>query len=137
VESPYSLTGLLEQPELPQPVPPRAMRQAMQDAAPPATLPPLPSIPDADLLTPGSGECPTGDIATSAMSGIGLMLLPFDLMHSRDPRSVGLPLPEGEGVRARRVAILCIKLSGNSISVALSVPLDRTPRRDWNETSPA
>jgi hypothetical protein len=56
VESPYSLTGLLEQPELPQPVPAQAMRQAMQDAAPLATLPPLPSIPDADLLTPGSGE---------------------------------------------------------------------------------
>jgi hypothetical protein len=90
VESPYSLTGLLEAPALPQPVPARAMRQAMQEAAPPATLPPLPRGPDADLLTPGSGECPTGDIATSAMSGIGLM-------HSRDPRSVGLPLPEGEG----------------------------------------
>jgi hypothetical protein len=28
----------------------------MQEAAPPATLPPLPSIPDADLLTPGSAE---------------------------------------------------------------------------------
>ena len=25
------------------------------------------------------------------------MLLPFDLMHTHDPRSVGLPLPEGEG----------------------------------------
>src|SRR5262249_47617130 len=56
VESPYSLTGLLEQPELPQPVPAQAMRQAMQEAAPLATLPPLPNIPDADLLTPGSAE---------------------------------------------------------------------------------
>jgi hypothetical protein len=60
VESPYSLTGLLEAPELPQPVPAQvmqqAMRQAMQDAAPRASLPPLPSIPDADLLTPGSAE---------------------------------------------------------------------------------
>jgi FAD/FMN-containing dehydrogenase len=60
VESPYSLTGLLEQPELPQPVPAQAMRQAMREAmqaaAPLATLPPLPSIPDADLLTPGSAE---------------------------------------------------------------------------------
>jgi hypothetical protein len=54
--SPYSLTGLLEQPELPQPVPAPAIRQAMQDAAPLATLPPLPSIPDADLLTQGSAE---------------------------------------------------------------------------------
>jgi hypothetical protein len=46
VESPYSLTGLLEQSALPQPVPAQAMRQAMQDATPLATLPPLPSIPD-------------------------------------------------------------------------------------------
>jgi hypothetical protein len=56
VGSPYSLTGLLEQPELPQPVLAPAIRQAMQDAAPLATLPPLPSIPDADLLTQGSAE---------------------------------------------------------------------------------
>jgi len=56
VESPYSLTGLLEQPALPQPVPAQAMRQAMQEAAPLESLPPLPSIPDADLLTPGSPE---------------------------------------------------------------------------------
>jgi FAD/FMN-containing dehydrogenase len=50
------LTGLLEQPALPQPVPAQAMRQAMQEAAPLESLPPLPSIPDADLLTPGSPE---------------------------------------------------------------------------------
>jgi hypothetical protein len=37
VESPYSLTGLLEQPELPRPVPAQTMRQAMRDAAPLAT----------------------------------------------------------------------------------------------------
>jgi FAD/FMN-containing dehydrogenase len=54
VESPYSLTGLLEELETPQPLPGHAMRRAMQEPAPLATLPPLPSIPDADLLTPGS-----------------------------------------------------------------------------------
>jgi FAD/FMN-containing dehydrogenase len=54
LESPYSLTGLLEQAVPPDAVPAHAVRQAMQQAAPLATLPPLPSIPDADLLTPDS-----------------------------------------------------------------------------------
>jgi FAD/FMN-containing dehydrogenase len=56
MESPYSLTGLLDEAAPPQPIPSHAMRHAMAEAAPLATLPPLPSIPDADLLTPGSAE---------------------------------------------------------------------------------
>jgi FAD/FMN-containing dehydrogenase len=56
VESPYSLTGLLEELQTPQPLPAHVMRQAMAEAAPLASLPPLPSIPDADLLTPGNAE---------------------------------------------------------------------------------